>query len=74
MKPKDENDSGSWISRRTALAARAAIATAPLLSPFGAAAQSISKPAAQTQGAKSMTFIKVDPDTFNADVLAFVRS
>jgi len=53
MKSKEENDSGSWISRRTALAAGAAAAAVPLLSPIWAAAQSTSKPVAQTQGAKT---------------------
>src|SRR5260370_39055087 len=63
MKPKDENDSGSWISRRTALAAGAAAAAVQLLSPIGAAAQSTSKPVAQTQGAQSMTSITTKDGT-----------
>src|SRR5260370_14957147 len=63
MKPKDENDSGSWISRRTALAAGVAAAAVPLLSPIGAAAQSTSKPLAQPKGAKSMTSIKTKDGT-----------
>jgi non-heme chloroperoxidase len=63
MKPKDENDSGGWISRRTALAAGAAAAAMPLLSPIGAAAQSTSKPVAQTQGTKSMTYITTKDGT-----------
>jgi hypothetical protein len=50
MKPKDENDSRSWIFRRPAL-------------PAGAAAQSTSKPVAQTQGAKSMTSITTKDGT-----------
>src|SRR5260370_42529997 len=63
MKPKDENDSGSWISRRTALAAGAAAAAVPVLSPIGAAAQSTSKPLAQTQGGKTMTSITTKDGT-----------
>jgi non-heme chloroperoxidase len=63
VKPKDENDSGSWISRRTALAAGTAAAAVPLLSPIGAAAQSTSKPLAQTQGAQSMTSITTKDGT-----------
>jgi non-heme chloroperoxidase len=63
MKPKDENGSGILISRRTALAAGAAAAAGPLLSPIGTAAQSTSKPVAQTQGAKSMTSITTKDGT-----------
>src|SRR5260370_7234396 len=63
MKPKDEKASGSWISRRTALAAGAAAAAVPMLYPIGAAAQSTSKPLAQTQGAKSMTSITTKDGT-----------
>jgi hypothetical protein len=79
MKPKDENDSGSWISRPTALAAGAAAAAVPLLSPIGAAAQSTCKPVAQTKEAKSMTSIttKDGPlasDAWDAQMLFFGRT
>ena len=51
------------MSRRTALAAEAAAAAVPLLSAIGAAAQSTSKPVAQTQRAKIMTSITTKDGT-----------
>jgi non-heme chloroperoxidase len=63
MKSENEGSQASLISRRTALAVGAAATAAPLLSPIGAAAQSTSKPVAQTQGAKSMTFIMTKDGT-----------
>jgi non-heme chloroperoxidase len=57
VKSDDESEAGSSISRRRALAAGAAVAALPLLSPFGASAQSTSKPEAQVRGTEAMTHV-----------------
>src|SRR5271163_5348156 len=56
MKPNNECDSGSVISRRTALAIGAAVAAAPPISPVTATAQSKVSHSTQEQGAETMTF------------------
>jgi non-heme chloroperoxidase len=63
MKPKDENDSGSWISRRSALAASAGATALAVFPPGRAASEANSKRTIQTQGATTMSTITTKDGT-----------
>ena len=57
MKQEDDTESAGAVSRRTALTAGAAVAAAPLFSPFTALAEGAVSPAPQEQGDQAMTFV-----------------
>jgi non-heme chloroperoxidase len=63
MKPKDETNNGSSISRRAALVASASVAAAPLVFSNTATAQPGRKTAATTPGTEATTFVTTKDGT-----------